>query len=152
MTLGFVSPPLIWFLELNLQDRPERAVRIFSRMKQLNIVPDIQTYELLFSLFGNVNAPYELGNILSQVAAAKRIHAIGMDMAKHNIQHSSISIKNLVISGLIPWWFPLIFVVAESTTWLMSTLNAISFWNLTGHITFICFGQFFIVSFSCDYL
>lgn len=72
-------------------------------MKQLNIVPDIQTYELLFSLFGNVNAPYELGNILSQVAAAKRIHAIGMDMAKHNIQHSSISIKNLVISGLVPW-------------------------------------------------
>ena len=45
-------------------------------MKHLKILPDIRTYELLFSLFGNVNAPYEEGNMLSQVDAAKRINAI----------------------------------------------------------------------------
>lgn len=63
-------------------DQPERAVQMFARMKHLKILPNIRTYELLFSLFGNVNAPYEKGNMLSQADAAKRINAIEMDMAK----------------------------------------------------------------------
>lgn len=76
-------------------DKPERAIKIFAKMRQLKLRPDIRTYELLFSLFGNVNAPYEEGNMFSQVDSAKRINAIEMDMARNNIQHSHISMKNL---------------------------------------------------------
>lgn len=65
-------------------------------MKQLKVGPDIRTYELLFSLFGNVNAPYEKGNKLSRAEAAKRIHLIEDDMVRNGIQHSYISIRNLV--------------------------------------------------------
>lgn len=77
-------------------DQPERAVKILAKMKHLKILPDIKTYEQLFSLFGNVNAPYEEGNMLSQVDAAKRINAIEMDMAKNGVQHSILSMKNLL--------------------------------------------------------
>ncbi|CAK9178337.1 unnamed protein product [Ilex paraguariensis] len=77
-------------------DQPERAVRILAKMKQLKFQPDIRTYEMLFSLFGNVNAPYEEGNMLSQVDAAKRINAIEMDMVKNGIQHSHLSMLNLL--------------------------------------------------------
>ncbi|XP_021902495.1 pentatricopeptide repeat-containing protein At1g76280 isoform X2 [Carica papaya] len=77
-------------------DQPERAVHVFAKMKQLKLQPDIRTYELLFSLFGNVNAPYEEGNMLSQVDASKRINAIELDMAKNGLQHSHQSMKNLL--------------------------------------------------------
>ncbi|XWS20860.1 hypothetical protein CRYUN_Cryun30bG0005200 [Craigia yunnanensis] len=77
-------------------DQPERAVRLLAKMRQLKLQPDIRTYELLFSLFGNVNAPYEEGNILSQVDLIKRIKAIEMDMAKNGVQHSHLSMKNLL--------------------------------------------------------
>lgn len=76
-------------------------MKILAKMKHLKILPDIRTYELLFSLFGNVNAPYEEGNMLSQVDAAKRINAIEMDMAKNGVQHSHLSMKNLVTPSLI---------------------------------------------------
>ncbi|KAG2675522.1 hypothetical protein I3760_12G007200 [Carya illinoinensis] len=79
-------------------DQPERAVQILAKMKHLKILPDIRTYELLFSLFGNVNAPYEEGNMLSQVDAGKRITAIEMDMARNGFQHSHLSMKNLLIA------------------------------------------------------
>lgn len=69
-------------------------------MQKLKVKPDTRTYALLFSLFGNVNAPYEKGNMLSQVDSAKRIKAIEMDMAKNGVQHSPLSMKNLVISYL----------------------------------------------------
>lgn len=82
-----------------MQDQPERAIRVLAKMKNLKILPDIRTYELLFSLFGNVNAPYEEGNMLSQVDAAKRISTIEMDMTKNGIQHSHGSFKNLVTFG-----------------------------------------------------
>ena len=65
-------------------------------MKQLKLKPNIGTYELLFSLFGNVNAPYEEGNMLSQVDVYRRIKAIQMDMLDNGIQHSHLSMKNLV--------------------------------------------------------
>ncbi|XP_061356576.1 pentatricopeptide repeat-containing protein At1g76280 isoform X2 [Gastrolobium bilobum] len=77
-------------------NQPERAVRVFAKMKQIKVLPNIRTYELLFSLFGIVNAPYEDGNMLSQVDAAKRINAIERDMAKNGIQHSHLSIRNLL--------------------------------------------------------
>ncbi|KAF3455799.1 hypothetical protein FNV43_RR00441 [Rhamnella rubrinervis] len=77
-------------------DQPECAVRILAKMKQLKVRPDVRTYELLFSLFGNVNAPYEEGNILSQVDAARRIKAIEVDMAINRVQHSHLSMKNLL--------------------------------------------------------
>ncbi|CAH8330313.1 unnamed protein product [Eruca vesicaria subsp. sativa] len=77
-------------------DQPERAVRVLARMKQLNMRPDMRTYELLFSLFGNVNAPYEEGNMLSQVDCYKRINAIEMDMVRNGLQHSPISTRNVL--------------------------------------------------------
>ncbi|XP_060199926.1 pentatricopeptide repeat-containing protein At1g76280 isoform X1 [Lycium barbarum] len=85
------------FLEAcDVLDRPERAVQILAKMKKLNLQPNIRTYELLFSLFGNVNAPYEEGNMLSQVDVAKRINAIEMDMMKNGLQHSHLSLKNVL--------------------------------------------------------
>lgn len=77
-------------------DEPERAVKMFANMRELNIRPDIRTYELLFALFGNVNAPYEEGNLLSQADVTKRIKAIELDMLKNGIQHSHLSMKNLL--------------------------------------------------------
>ncbi|KAL1190046.1 Pentatricopeptide repeat-containing protein [Cardamine amara subsp. amara] len=77
-------------------DQPERAVRVLARMKQLKIRPDMRTFELLFSLFGNVNAPYEEGNMLSQVDCCKRINAIEMDMLRNGFQHSPISRRNVL--------------------------------------------------------
>lgn len=84
-----------------MQDQPENAVRILAKMKHLKVVPNIRTYELLFLLFGNVNAPYEEGNMLSQVDATKRILAIEMDMANYGIQHSYLSMNNLVTPSLM---------------------------------------------------
>lgn len=77
-------------------DQPERGVQVFGKMKKLKVSPNITTYELLFSLFGNVNAPYENGNKLSQSEAAKRINAIENDMVRNGIQHSYASIRNLL--------------------------------------------------------
>ncbi|XP_017430151.1 pentatricopeptide repeat-containing protein At1g76280 isoform X5 [Vigna angularis] len=79
--------------ELN---QPERAVQVFAKMKQKKVLPNIRTCELLFSLFGVVNAPYEDSDILSQVDAAKRIKAIEKYMATNGIKHSHLSIKNVL--------------------------------------------------------
>ncbi|EPS73007.1 hypothetical protein M569_01749, partial [Genlisea aurea] len=88
--------PFNAFLEAcETMDKPEKAVKVLAKMKELGVNPDIRTYELLFSLFANVNAPYEDGNLLSQVVASKRIKAIEMDMIRRGIQHSSRSVKNL---------------------------------------------------------
>ncbi|KAH6778303.1 hypothetical protein C2S51_009615 [Perilla frutescens var. frutescens] len=85
------------FLEAcDVVDKPERAIRVLARMKKLNLIPDIRTYELLFSLFVNVNAPYEDANIISQADAAKRINAIEKDMMRHGIQHNIFTLQNLL--------------------------------------------------------
>jgi len=86
-----------------LQNQPERAVRVFAKMRKMKHLPDMRTYELLFSLFGIVNAPYEDSNMLSQVDAAKRINAIEKDMANNGFQHSYLSLKNLVSSVMFPF-------------------------------------------------
>ncbi|XP_004292914.1 PREDICTED: pentatricopeptide repeat-containing protein At1g76280 [Fragaria vesca subsp. vesca] len=80
----------------DILDQPEHAVRMLAKMKHLQVTPNISTYEQLFSLFGNVNAPYEEGNMLSQVDAAKRIKAIEIDMASYGIQHSVLSMNNVL--------------------------------------------------------
>ncbi|KAI4388505.1 hypothetical protein MLD38_000826 [Melastoma candidum] len=80
----------------NAMNQPERAVRLLAKMKQINVHPDITTYGLLFSLFGNVNFPYEEGNILSRAEAAKRISVIETDMVKRGVQHNLLSVRNLV--------------------------------------------------------
>jgi hypothetical protein len=79
-----------------LQDEPERAVCILAKMKHVNMKATLRTYELLFSLFGNVNFPYEEGNVLSHVDVSKRISTIEMDMLNNGIQHSFVSLKNIV--------------------------------------------------------
>lgn len=85
------------FLEAcDAMDQPERAVRMLAKMKKLKIQPDIMTYQQLFSLVGNTNAPYEDGDMLSRVDSAKRIKAIEKDMAKNGVQHSRESMKNLL--------------------------------------------------------
>ena len=71
-------------------------MRILAKMKHVNMKPTLRTYELLFSLFGNVNVPYEEGNVLSHVDVSKRISIIEMDMFNNGIQHSFVSMKNLV--------------------------------------------------------
>ncbi|XP_073138249.1 pentatricopeptide repeat-containing protein At1g76280 isoform X2 [Henckelia pumila] len=96
-TLQCPTYPYNAFLEAcDTLDQPERALQVVAKMKRLNILPDIRTYELLFSLFGNVNAPYEDGNMWSQVDAAKRIYAIEMDMIRHGIPHNHLSMQNLL--------------------------------------------------------
>ncbi|CAI0546356.1 unnamed protein product [Linum tenue] len=77
-------------------NQPERALRMLAKMKKLNLKPDIRTYELLISLFGNANAPYEDGNLWSQMGCFKRIEAIEKDMAKNCVEHSHTSIRNLL--------------------------------------------------------
>jgi hypothetical protein len=61
---------------------------------------DIRTYALMFSLFGNVNAPYEEGNMLSHVDVTRRISLIESDMSRNGICHTFCSLKNLVSSSI----------------------------------------------------
>lgn len=96
-----------------MQDQPERAVKMLAKMREAKTKPDIRTYELLFSLFGNINSLYEKGNLLSHADVTKRINAIETDMLQNGIQHSQVSIKNLVI-------FPSFLVIS-----LVLCLNAI---------------------------
>lgn len=77
-------------------DEPERALRVLARMRHAKVKPNIRTYELLFSLFGNVNPPYESGNRQSQEDVSKRISAIEMDMRRNGIEHSEKSMQILM--------------------------------------------------------
>jgi hypothetical protein len=86
----------VLIVQLLLQNEPERAVRILAKMKRMNVKPNRRTYEILFSLFGNINIPYEEGNVLSHVDVSKRISIIEMDMLSNEIEHSFVSMKNLV--------------------------------------------------------
>ncbi|KAH9297348.1 hypothetical protein KI387_029030, partial [Taxus chinensis] len=79
-----------------IMDEPERAVRVLARMKLVEMKPNLSTYELMFYLFGHVNAPYERGDQLSQEVVSKRIAAIEMDMARNGVEHSQTSMRNLL--------------------------------------------------------
>ncbi|KAK1316538.1 Pentatricopeptide repeat-containing protein [Acorus calamus] len=80
----------------DFMDQPERALRVLSKMKDLKVQFNRRTYELMFSLFGNVNTPYEEADVLSKAQAAKRIQAIEMSMIENGVQHNFISMKNLL--------------------------------------------------------
>ncbi|XP_020083577.1 pentatricopeptide repeat-containing protein At1g76280 isoform X1 [Ananas comosus] len=92
----FINPFNALLAACDVMNEPERAVRIVARIKHFNIKLNIRTYELMFSLFANVNVPYEKGNMLSHADVARRIHLIEMDMLKNGIQHSFVSMKNLI--------------------------------------------------------
>ncbi|KAG4964136.1 hypothetical protein JHK85_041615 [Glycine max] len=79
----------------NQLSQPERAIRLFAKIVQKKVLPNIRTCELLFSLFGVVNAHYEDSDAWSQVDAAKRINAIEKHMANNGIQHSHLSMNKL---------------------------------------------------------
>lgn len=81
-----------------MQDQPERAIGILAKMKQLNMRPNVRTFELLFQLFGNVNAPYEEGNMFSRAEVKKRIEILETDMIRNGVQHSFVSLEILVCS------------------------------------------------------
>ncbi|KAJ3689085.1 hypothetical protein LUZ61_018249 [Rhynchospora tenuis] len=80
----------------DILDQPDRAIRILAQMKKSNLKSNIRTYALMFSLFGNVNAPYEDGNMLSHVDVSRRIRIIENDMFKNEISHNFDSLRNLI--------------------------------------------------------
>ncbi|KAF3320370.1 pentatricopeptide repeat-containing protein [Carex littledalei] len=77
-------------------DEPDRAIRILAQMRKSNVKLNIRTYALMFSLFGNVNAPYEEGSMLSHVEVSRRISTIESDMSKNEICHRFCTLKNLI--------------------------------------------------------
>ncbi|KAF5198705.1 Pentatricopeptide repeat-containing protein, partial [Thalictrum thalictroides] len=96
LTTSWLWPFHALLIGYDRTDQPDRAVRLLAKMKQLNLKLDTKTYELLFSLFGSVNSPYEEGNILSREEAAKRINAIELDMRKNGVQHNHSSMEKLL--------------------------------------------------------
>ncbi|KAK4480043.1 hypothetical protein RD792_013100 [Penstemon davidsonii] len=89
----------------DILDKPERAVRVFAKMKKRNVKLDIKTYGALIKLFGNVNARYEEGNLSSQIDVATRISVMEKDMMRHGIEHSHLSmqfmLRALAMEGMI---------------------------------------------------
>ncbi|CAD6224551.1 unnamed protein product [Miscanthus lutarioriparius] len=83
-------------LERISEIKPKHLHAFNALLSGCAIMPTLRTYELLFSLFGNVNVPYEEGNVLSHVDVSKRISIIEMDMFNNGIQHSFVSMKNLI--------------------------------------------------------
>lgn len=67
-------------------------------MKKMKVKFDMDIYELLYSLFVTVNAPYEKGDLLSRNEATERLKAIETDMIENGFQHSPRSIQNLLKS------------------------------------------------------
>ncbi|XP_078443233.1 tetratricopeptide repeat (TPR)-like superfamily protein isoform X2 [Wolffia australiana] len=92
----YIHPFNAFLSACNVVDQPERAIGILQKMKDLNVKPNIRTYELLFQLFGNVNAPYEEGNIFSRVEVKKRVDLLENDMINRGIQHSFVSLEILI--------------------------------------------------------
>lgn len=84
-----------------MQDEPDRAIHLLARIRKSNVKLNIRTYALMFSIFGNVNAPYEKGNMLSHVDVSRRIRIIENDMSRNEICHSFDSLKNLVSSSFL---------------------------------------------------
>ncbi|RZC67349.1 hypothetical protein C5167_011043 [Papaver somniferum] len=82
----------------NDMDKPERAICVLAKMKKMKVKFDMDIYELLYSLFVTVNAPYEKGDLLSRNEATERLKAIETDMIENGFQHSPRSIQNLLKS------------------------------------------------------
>uniref|UniRef100_A0ACD5Y9Z0 Uncharacterized protein n=1 Tax=Avena sativa TaxID=4498 RepID=A0ACD5Y9Z0_AVESA len=120
----------------DIMNEPERALRVLARMKHLGLKPHIWTYEILFSLFGNVNVPYEEGNMLSHADVSKRICIIEMDMLNHEIQHSFVSMKNLIrafgAEGMIDEMLRYL-NVAENVLWNMDPYQRSDLYGIVLH-------------------
>uniref|UniRef100_A0ACD5WN04 Uncharacterized protein n=1 Tax=Avena sativa TaxID=4498 RepID=A0ACD5WN04_AVESA len=120
----------------DIMNEPERALRVLARMKHLGLKPHIWTYEILFSLFGNVNVPYEEGNMLSHADVSKRISIIEMDMLNHEIQHSFVSMKNLIrafgAEGMIDEMLRYL-NVAENVLWNMDPYQRSDLYGIVLH-------------------
>ncbi|KAG1327487.1 pentatricopeptide repeat-containing protein [Cocos nucifera] len=117
-------------------DEPERAVRVLAKMKHLNINSNIRTYELMFSLFGTINVPYEKGNMLSHADVVKRIKTIEMDMMMNGIRHSYRSMQNLIralgAEGMIQEMFSYL-NVAENMFWQTDPYQKSDMYNIVLH-------------------
>ncbi|KAJ0986773.1 hypothetical protein J5N97_005129 [Dioscorea zingiberensis] len=126
----------IFLAACNIVDKPERAIHMLAKMKLLNVKPNIKTYEILYSLFGNVNVPYEKGNILSQADVERRIKAIEHDMLKNGIQHSYPSMRNLIralgAEGMIEVMLQYL-NFAESTLWHIDSDQTTDIYNIVLH-------------------
>ncbi|XP_073113070.1 pentatricopeptide repeat-containing protein At1g76280 isoform X4 [Elaeis guineensis] len=122
--------------QLFLQDVPERAVRVLTKMKRRNINSNIRTYELMFSLFGTVNVPYEKGNMLSHADVVKRIKTIEMDMMMMGIRHSYRSMQNLIgalgAEGMIQEMFAYL-NVSENMFWQTDPYQKSDMYNIVLH-------------------
>ncbi|KAJ1290063.1 hypothetical protein BS78_02G213600 [Paspalum vaginatum] len=119
-----------------IMNEPERAVRILAKMKRVNLKPTLRTYELLFSLFGNVNVPYEEGNVLSRVDVSKRISIIEMDMLNNELRHSFLSMKNLIrafgAEGMIEEMLKYL-NLAENVLWNMNPYQKSDLYEIVLH-------------------
>ncbi|XP_019702035.1 pentatricopeptide repeat-containing protein At1g76280 isoform X2 [Elaeis guineensis] len=117
-------------------DVPERAVRVLTKMKRRNINSNIRTYELMFSLFGTVNVPYEKGNMLSHADVVKRIKTIEMDMMMMGIRHSYRSMQNLIgalgAEGMIQEMFAYL-NVSENMFWQTDPYQKSDMYNIVLH-------------------
>lgn len=91
-----VLPFNVFLASCDALGRPEIALRMLSRMKKMNVQLDKRTYELLFSLFGNLNTLHEEVDMISREYTLKRIRGIELSMARSGLQHSYTSIKNLL--------------------------------------------------------
>uniref|UniRef100_A0A453IZQ9 Pentacotripeptide-repeat region of PRORP domain-containing protein n=1 Tax=Aegilops tauschii subsp. strangulata TaxID=200361 RepID=A0A453IZQ9_AEGTS len=120
----------------DIMNEPERALRILAKMRRLDLKPHIWTYEIMFSLFGNVNVPYEEGNMLSHADVSKRISIIEMDMLNHEIRHSFVSMKNLIrafgAEGMIDEMLRYL-NVAENVLWNMDPYQKSDLYGIVLH-------------------
>ncbi|ONK81312.1 uncharacterized protein A4U43_C01F27700 [Asparagus officinalis] len=120
----------------DIMDQPDRAVHILAKMKHLQIKPNIRTYELLFSLFGNINIPYEKGNMFSHADVSRRINAIEKDMIRIGVQHSYMSMKNLIralgAEGMIGEMLRYL-NIAESMQWNIDPYEKLELYNIVLH-------------------
>ncbi|KAI4995063.1 hypothetical protein ZWY2020_034966 [Hordeum vulgare] len=120
----------------DIMNEPERALRILAKMRRLDLKPHIWTYEIMFSLFGNVNVPYEEGNMLSHADVSKRISIIETDMLNHEIRHSFVSMKNLIrafgAEGMIEEMLRYL-NVAENVLWNMDPYQKSDLYGIVLH-------------------
>ncbi|KAM3315946.1 hypothetical protein ACQJBY_034214 [Aegilops geniculata] len=120
----------------DIMNEPERALRILAKLRRLDLKPHIWTYEIMFSLFGNVNVPYEEGNMLSHADVSKRISIIEMDMLNHEIRHSFVSMKNLIrafgAEGMIEEMLRYL-NVAENVLWNMDPYQKSDLYGIVLH-------------------
>ncbi|KAG0590834.1 hypothetical protein M758_1G125600 [Ceratodon purpureus] len=74
----------------------ERALRVFSRMKESGTTPDSHTYCALLAACGTVSGRPDLADAWSRKEVAQRVIAIEKDMAKSGVHHTAASVSALM--------------------------------------------------------